>query len=337
MGSHAAPPAWRVATADATGALHVAKQMHYEDAWAVAPARGLRGNETPVVVAVADGHGHARHFRSSRGAEMAVAAAARLGMAIAADIAAATDAEQVADALRQFVGPAVVSTWRDYVYTDLDESPVTDDERAAAGLDAEPTGEDLVYGYGTTLLLTVAAGPWLGCLQLGDGDLFLIAPDGSVDHPVPFDPRLDGLRTTSMCQPDAIDSIRYAVVEVGTESVGAVMLATDGFGNAQRYEAWPDLFGAELAMLAERYGTTWIADQLPDWVRACATADGSGDDVTAALLFAADTTWRPGDFAGRDHSDDSLDVLDQQFGPAHHGAPETRAPWPRSWLRRARA
>jgi len=268
-------------------------------------------------------------------------------MAAAVELSEFEDAEYIEGALYQIVGPAVVSTWRDYVYADLEQSPVTEGERVAAGLEAELTAEDLIYGYGTTLLLAVAAGPWLAFLQLGDGDLFLIAPDGSVAHPVPFDPRLDGLRTTSLCQPDAVESIRYGIVEVGAQPVGAVMLATDGYGNAQRYEGWADIFGGELAILAERYGTAWIGEQLPEWVRACATIDGSGDDVTAALLFAADTEWRPGDVAlAMQYPDDpdgfdSLDPpdlpLDPPLGPARHGTPDMRATWPLSFRRRERA
>jgi serine/threonine protein phosphatase PrpC len=282
---------WRVAAADATGAHHLARHMRYEDAWAVAPATVLERDEPSVVVAVADGHGHARHFRSAEGAEIAVAVAARLGTGSAAEIAAANDAATVAEILRR-LAPAIVSVWREHVRRDLEERPVTDDERAAAGLEPDPTFVDLVYGYGATLLVAIAAGEWLACLQLGDGDLFIVAPDGTVRRPVPSDPRLDGLRTTSLCQPDALDSIRYGVVRATTQPIGAVLLATDGFGNAHRRNDWDEAFGADLAALIERHGDGWAARALPEWVRECASSGGSGDDVTAVLLFAADISWR---------------------------------------------
>jgi hypothetical protein len=282
---------WRVAAADATGAHHVSRHMRYEDAWAVAPATVLERDEASVVVAVADGHGHARHFRSAEGAEIAVAVAARLGTGSAAEIAAADDASAVEEILGRLAS-AVVSVWREHVRRDIEERPVTDDERIAAGLEADAAFIDLVYGYGATLLVAIAAGAWLACLQLGDGDLFVVAPDGTVGRPVPSDPRLDGLRTTSLCQPDAVDSIRYGVVRTAAQPIGAVVLATDGFGNAQRGQNWPDAFGADLATLIGRHGDGWVAKALPEWVRDCASADGSGDDATAVLLLAADTPWR---------------------------------------------
>ena len=281
---------WRVAAADATGAHHVARHMRYEDAWAVAPATVLERDEPSVVVAVADGHGHARHFRSAEGAEIAVAVAARLGTGSAAEIAAAGDAAAVEEILGR-LAPAVVSVWREHVRRDIEERPVTDDERVAAGLAPDAAFIDLVYGYGATLLVAIAAGAWLACLQLGDGDLFVVAPDGTVRRPVPSDPRLDGLRTTSLCQPDAVDSIRYGVVRAAAQPIGAVMLATDGFGNAQHGQNWPDAFGADLATLIQRHGDGWLAKALPEWVRDCASSDGSGDDVTAVLLFAAGASW----------------------------------------------
>ncbi|HZD98901.1 MAG TPA: protein phosphatase 2C domain-containing protein [Micromonosporaceae bacterium] len=281
---------WRVAAADATGAHHVARQMRYEDAWAVTPATVLERDEPSVVVAVADGHGHARHFRSAEGAEIAVAVAARLGAGSTAEIAAASDAATVEEILGR-LAPAVVSVWREHVRRDIEERPVTDDERVAAGLEADATFVELLYGYGATLLVAIAAGAWLACLQLGDGDLFVVAPDGTVRRPVPSDPRLDGLRTTSLCQPDAVDSIRYGVVKATAQPIGAVLLATDGFGNAQRSRDWDGAFGADLATLIQRHGDGWVARALPEWVRDCASSDGSGDDVTAVLLFAADTPW----------------------------------------------
>jgi serine/threonine protein phosphatase PrpC len=289
--TRAATLRWRVAAADATGAHHVARQMRYEDAWAVAPATVLDRDEPSVVVAVADGHGHARHFRSAEGAEIAVAVAARLGTGSAAEIEAADDAGTVEEILGR-LAPAVVSVWREHVRRDLEERPITEDERAAAGLDSDPTFVDLLYGYGATLLVAIAAGDWLACLQLGDGDLFVVAPDGMVRRPVPSDPRLDGLRTTSLCQPDAVDSIRYGVTRVTAQPIGAVLLATDGFGNAQDRRDWPDAFGADLAALIRRHGDGWVAKALPEWVRDCASTDGSGDDVTAVLLLAAGSPWR---------------------------------------------
>ena len=57
---------WQVITGSARGAAHRASGLPNQDA--VASQDGPGG----VVVAIADGHGHIRHFRSADGAALAV-------------------------------------------------------------------------------------------------------------------------------------------------------------------------------------------------------------------------------------------------------------------------
>jgi len=61
---------WQVITGSARGATHRASGLPNQDA--VASQHGPGG----VVVAVADGHGHIRHFRSADGAALAAQALA---------------------------------------------------------------------------------------------------------------------------------------------------------------------------------------------------------------------------------------------------------------------
>lgn len=285
---------WRVATAASTGSHHIATGLTYEDAVDVRPATSRDKDTSTVAVAVADGHGHARHFRSARGSELAVQIATELGAKLAKEIGRLSDPEAVDLALRTKTGPDVVRQWRRAVEQDLKKNPVSAAELVAAGLTPQATIDELVYGYGTTLIAAVTAGPWLLCLQIGDGDLFVVTDAGTVLRPLPADPRLDGSRTTSICQVDAVDSMRYAVVPVSDKSIGAVMLATDGYGNAQVRNDWEIAFGSDLAALLAQHGSAWIAEQLPKWVAKCASSEGSGDDVTVALLFAMGTEWKDG-------------------------------------------
>jgi hypothetical protein len=287
MPSHA----WQVKTAEEIGAHHLVNGMPREDAAAVVPANSWDRAAGTVSVAVADGHGHARHFRSEHGSAIAVDVATRLGSAFGRKLAAMTDARAIEKTLRAEVGPAIVGGWRDTVIAHIGKHPVTDDEFSAAGLARNASIDELIFGYGATLLVAVAAGQWLAFLQIGDGDLFVVGANGRVTHPLPIDPRLDGLRTTSLCQPDALQSMRYAAVDATADGVGAVMMATDGYGNAQVRNDWEAAFGQDLAALAAKRGVEWIGDQLHSWVAQCASSDGSGDDVTAALMFATDAKW----------------------------------------------
>ncbi|MEY9876125.1 hypothetical protein ABH931_005635 [Streptacidiphilus sp. MAP12-33] len=258
---------WEVVTAVARGAVHAARGAVAQDA-----ARGARGVDGCTVVAVADGHGHASHFRSDVGAVLAVDAACSQGLRRLPDLLRA-DAERPQRAVRQVFVPLLVEHWRAAVAGHLAQQPY---ER--------PVEEPLIP-YGSTLLMAAACPPWLLCLQIGDGDLLVVRPDGTSFAPVPPDAALDGRRTTSLCQADAAASIRLAVVDLRREDVALALLATDGYGNAQREDDWQPTVGADLAELAAGHGRDWFAAQLPLWAELCASGAGSGDDTSIALLL----------------------------------------------------
>ena len=77
------------------------------------------------------------------------------------------------------------------------------------------------------------------------------------------DPRLDGSRTTSLCQPDAYAAMRFGVLPIAETASGAVMLATDGYGNAQARSDWQVAFGTDLAALAAVHGPSGSANSCP--------------------------------------------------------------------------
>ena len=130
-------------------------------------------------------------------------------------------------------------------------------------------------------------------VQIGDGDILGIQPDGRPLLPVPRDPSLDGQQTTSLCGAGAEDEFRAAVVDTSTTPLLGVMLATDGYSNAQLADPWTDAVSADLAELINDRPPEWLAGQLPLWASRCASADGSADDTTIALLIAPSATgWR---------------------------------------------
>lgn len=286
-----AVPVWRVYGASCTGASHQSAGKPYEDAWRVHPASAKKEPEPVVAVAVSDGHGHARHFRSARGAELAVELATTLGRQLAHEVRDLDDVTRVRKAVRARVGRDLVAGWRSAVIRDIEARPITAAERSAAGMRDDATTEEKVYAYGATLILVVAGGGWLMSVQIGDGDLFAIGASGEVQRLVSADPRLDGSRTTSLCQPDAFEAMRFGVARLGETASGAILLATDGYANAQARADWDVAFGADLAGLAAVHGTDWIVDHLPRWTAQCASYEGSGDDVTVALMLIDGTVF----------------------------------------------
>jgi serine/threonine protein phosphatase PrpC len=290
------PGAWRVLTATERGAAHHAMGLPNQDA-----VKALENGPRSAVVAVADGHGHHRHFRSARGSQLAVAAACQAVPELTATLAGLTgvEAAEIVRRIHQVLVPAVTVRWREAVGEDLAAEPITPEEEPSRS-----PGDDPVIAYGTTLLVAAVWGEWLLLAQIGDGDILGITPDGGALLPVPGDPLLDGRHTTSLCSPGAEHSFRAAAVSTALTPLLGVLLATDGYANAQAADGWEDEVGADLAGVISTHPPEWLASQLPVWAGRCASLDGSGDDTTIALLLAprpAGEAAVPGDgAAGRD-------------------------------------
>src|SRR5689334_9922795 len=266
---------WQVITASARGSAHRASGTPNQDAVASQDVPG------GVVAAIADGHGHIRHFRSADGAALAAGvacrAAARVAAALDADTAGGEDAARAGRELAQ----AVVADWRSAVAGQLEARPYTKEEQFVLGLAADSP----LIPYGSTLLVVVITGRWLVCAQIGDGDMLAVRADGSSFSPVAGDDRLDGRRTTSLCQPDALASFRIGAHNLRQVPLAALLLATDGYGNAQADEPWQPSVGRDLAELAACRDRHWFGQEVPGWAERCASAEGSGDDATIALLL----------------------------------------------------
>jgi hypothetical protein len=265
---------WHVVIGSARGAAHQLSGLPNQDAVARQDGPG-----DATIVAIADGHGHSRHFRSAEGSALAVEVACRVGVRMTAALTLA-DLAAAAGLTRDLPG-AIVTDWRSAVAGQIAARPYTVPERAAL----EAAGDGPEIPYGSTLLVALIAGPWLVCLQIGDGDILGVRPDGGLLYPVAGDDRLDGHQTTSLCQPDAVTSFRASAHDLREVPLAALLAATDGYGNAQAEEPWQPGVGRDLAQMVASRDNGWFEQQLPDWARLCASSEGSGDDTTIALLL----------------------------------------------------
>ncbi len=283
--------AWLALTASERGASHIAMKSPNQDAVATE-----RAGASGIVTAVADGHGHSRHLRSARGSRLAVEIGCQVAQELAdriegdsaflaqrepsATVGAASG--ELAKLTEEFCVPAIVRRWREAVLADVNADPFTDAEQRL-----RHAGDDATIAYGSTLLLGVALPDWLILAQIGDGDVVGVRADGRSVQPVPGDPQLDGLVTTSLCGADPRSDFRVAVVDTVRQPLLAVLLATDGYGNAQVVDAWPGAFSEDLAWMLRDRDVNWLASQLPSWAARCASSDGSADDTTIALMISA--------------------------------------------------
>ncbi|TWG92320.1 protein phosphatase 2C-like protein [Nocardioides sp. J9] len=259
---------WTTLSGSSIGSVHVRDQLPLQDAvltW-------TDPNAGHAVVAVADGHGHKLHFRSDTGAALAVVSAVEELRRILPEVVAADD-PSVAEELLRTAADGLVSTWGAKVRHHVEAHPYAEAELALGA------GEDVLRAYGSTVLACAAVGDLVLFLQIGDGDSVLVSAHGEADRPLPEDPSLDGLHTSSLCQPRPLEALRTAVVDARVDDVALVFLCTDGFGRPRVDSAgWWRETGQQLLEFSRSRGLHWLAEP----------AQVGGDDTTMALLVRSD-------------------------------------------------
>jgi Protein phosphatase 2C len=265
-------PVWKAVAASRTGATHIAAAAANQDAYAT-----LRVGDV-TAVAVADGHGHPSHFRSAQGARLAV----DLAVALTVDAATAADSPQaLQERLLEDVTRQLLHDWRQRVLEHAESVPFSAD-----GTDTLiGSGEDAILRtYGTTLIALVGTPAAVGFAQIGDGDAVAVLADGDVIRPLPQDPKLDGIHTTSLSQRHAADSMRIAVIDTHERQLLVAFATTDGFSAPQLDGlGWWRQVGGELATHLQTRGSGWIAEKLAGWL--AEPAETGGDDTTMGMLL----------------------------------------------------
>jgi hypothetical protein len=276
MTSESARYAWTAAAASRTGAAHDAAGTPNQDACATITVGDV------TVVAIADGHGDRAHFRSREGARIAV----DLAVDVVSESARRTpEAEALHESLVDRVVPELVREWRLRVLNHATTSPFLG--QSADGMVAL-SDDAVMRAYGTTLIVIVGTPQAVGFAQLGDGDAVAVFVDGEVARPLPNDPQLDGIHTTSLSQSDAAASVRVRVLDLQARALLLAFAVTDGFAAPQLDgTGWWRQVGEELSEHLVQRGPNWIRDKLPAWLEEPASA--GGDDTTMGLLLSHQT------------------------------------------------
>ncbi|HLJ55525.1 MAG TPA: PP2C family serine/threonine-protein phosphatase [Chthonomonadaceae bacterium] len=275
--------AWSVLAQSVRGAAHARRGEPNQDAVAFLPEAG-RG--APLILAVSDGHGSPKSFRSDRGARLAVAAA--VGEAerlLAAPGITAADAARIA---RDELRGAVIRDWERRVREDLAAQAFTAAERkrftAQYGAPAwKALRSGPLLAYGATLLLAVATTEFLLVGQIGDGDIVAVTRAGCATRPLRADPRLFGGDTTSLCLENAAESFALCVAPAHGDRPALILIATDGCANSFEDDGGFLSVGADLLMMLREHDAATVQSDLGPWLEEV-SRDGSGDDITVGAL-----------------------------------------------------
>ena len=279
---------WRVISASIRGAAHVRAGLPNQDAVRV---ELQDGGALPAILAVSDGHGSAKCFRSHEGARLAVGVAVSVLREFAAAMSGLRPTEVHARAEQQ-LPREIVRRWREAVQAHVAENPIDEDglaviETAAAAKVREALDRNEPFlVYGATLVSVLWTGEFLVCLQLGDGEILVVTKaKQQVEQPIPPDGNLIANETTSLCEDDAWRNCRVQFQYLFNSAPALVLLATDGYPNSF---AAPEGFrqvASDLLQMIEQDGADAVAQSLPGWLEE-ASQFGSGDDVSVAILVS---------------------------------------------------
>ena len=269
------PSEWRVIGKSVRGSAHLRAQKPNQDAIAWYPDEGAG---LPLILAVADGHGSEKHFRSDIGAQLAT----KTAVDVLREFSEHRPKDGELSLMMERLPAAIELQWKQAVRDHLNANPAVDgtDEPAAA------VGEHPAQyiAYGTTLLLVLVEQDFILYLQLGDGDILTVSPNGSVKRAIRADPNLIANQTTSLCLPEARKYFHKLFQTIADDPPALVMLSTDGYANS--FEDADFLkTGSDYLDLIRAEGIEHVNGHLEQWLSET-TAKGSGDDITAGIVIA---------------------------------------------------
>ncbi|CAH1208263.1 hypothetical protein PAECIP111891_03185 [Paenibacillus allorhizoplanae] len=256
-----------------TGASHLRQGMPCQDAfgtWAFSVAE-----ESVTLMTIADGHGSAKHDLSEFGSKLACTVAL----------------EVMRDLYKEFhIHPQALqrsfkSDFPRLVQRRWHEAVLADARVRGIEVPEDPVGfRKLFSRYGTTMLACMVTPSQILLGQLGDGDIFLVNKDGSVELPFPrASDEMIGNVTYSMSHEEAGLLWQTSQLPQPKESA-LLLLCTDGLTNCFETDHSFYQFGRTLLGKLGKEGLSHFGGFLPDILKDF-SARGSGDDISVALLL----------------------------------------------------
>lgn len=282
---------WEVAGDSVRGATHVRNNKPNQDFLDWNPK--IR-TAAPVSLAVSDGHGSAKSFRSDTGSKYA----AEVALDVLREFFAAKRGEKppsprfsetsvMRDSAQDKLPRELVRRWIEKVEQHLKQNPFLATELDPLGAAENEVHKNPLLAYGATLLVVLIADTYILYAQLGDGDILTVSEAGQIGRPIAPDKRLFANETTSLCAPQAWNDFRVTVQQVGESEPAVILVSTDGYANSFRDDTSFEKVGLDIYQLINQDGWETVKASLNGWLNE-ASEKGSGDDISLGILWRSD-------------------------------------------------
>ncbi|HYP27256.1 MAG TPA: PP2C family serine/threonine-protein phosphatase [Blastocatellia bacterium] len=280
---------WRITGRTVRGASHHRSGLPNQDAigWL------QRAGSSPwSIVAVSDGHGSAKYFRSHVGSQLAIDTSLALVQEFIKGQPDINNLSLIKRTAEDRLPREMSRRWREAVEKHIEDHPFSEEELAALeGSDGTAAREAItknpVHAYGATILTVLVQESFILYFQLGDGDILLVSDAGEVERPLSKDERLFANETTSLSSRDAWPDFRLSFQTLAGPPPALILLSTDGYANSFVSEEAFLKVGKDLLEMIRAEGLDKVEANLEGWLTEASQA-GSGDDITLALIGRAD-------------------------------------------------
>jgi serine/threonine protein phosphatase PrpC len=278
------PSQWLCTGKSVRGAAHDRSGLPNQDAIAWYPESRTGA---PLILAVADGHGSAKSFRSDRGARFAVNTAIEvIHEFLLADVSGNINTsivKNMEDMVKRLLPTKITDRWKDIVRADVEKHQFTNEEKTnlltkegEKGLNS--IDDNPFLAYGATLLVVAVTDSFILYLQIGDGDILRVDEDGKTTKPLVRSADLIGNETTSLCMHNAWNQFQIVVEKqnVSTPKPALILLSTDGYSNSYASDREFFKIGGDYLQEIREIGIDLVEQQLSELLKGISSG-GSGD------------------------------------------------------------
>ena len=278
-------PPWFIAGASVMGASHLKLKMPNQDAISWWPESG---GDPPLIMAISDGHGSPKSIRSQIGSRLAVENTLNVLKDFADDNRSENDLISIQALAKKEIPGRIENLWKQSVKEHMQEIPFSMQEQETLhgnGIRtaSDHSGENILLAYGATLLGVLLTKTFVLYLQLGDGDILNVMPNGDVVRPIPGGDRFLGNETTSLCSDSSAREISILVQSTADTFAELILLSTDGYANSFCNEEEFLKVGPDLLTMIRCEGVEPVRRDIGEWL-AETTRMGSGDDITLGMI-----------------------------------------------------
>jgi serine/threonine protein phosphatase PrpC len=280
---------WQVIGRSVRGASHARVGLPNQDAIGWTQGADATGW---LIVAVSDGHGSAKYFRSQVGSQLAVENALALGQEFLSGQPDLNNFSAIKRTAEERLPQAMARRWRAAVEGHIENNPVSAEElstleKSAGTAAREAIAANPAHAYGATVLIILVEESFILYLQLGDGDMLLVSERGEVERPLPKDERLFANETTSLSSQSAWSDFRFGFQTLVGTPPALILVSTDGYANSFVNDEAFLKVGKDVLEILRSGGVETVERSLETWLVEASEA-GSGDDTTLAIIYRPD-------------------------------------------------